>query len=83
MPRNSHGKPNGLNVLLTENGPWITPTLQVTPIDRVADKIWDAVQEARDAGWDLHTFKKEVIEAWEHEVKSDAKEEIKNLRKWL
>ena len=79
MERNSHGKPNGLNIVLTENG----PTLQVTPMDRVADKIWDAVQEARDVGWDLHTFKKEIIEAWEHEVKADAKEEIKNLRKWL
>jgi hypothetical protein len=39
------------------------------------------IQEARDAGWNFLTFKKEVIAAWEHEVRSDAKEEIANL-KW-
>ena len=73
-------KPNGISLgLSSEDGRSALPTIRVTPHDRTTDTIWDAVQDARDAGWTFQNFKKEVVAAWRDEIEIDAKRELKNV----
>lgn len=51
----------------------------VTPIDRVADQIWDAVREAILANMTPDQFKREAAEAWKHHLAEDAKDASKTL----
>ena len=55
-------KPNGLSA-----------TLQVLKPSRAEDAIWDAVQEAIDAGMTPERFKREVMQAWMHELSEETK----------
>ena len=47
--------------------------MRVTPVDRVADKIYDAVQDAILAGWTPARFKREAAEAWDYELEQAKK----------
>ena len=47
-------------------------TFAVQPIDRVADRIWDAVRDAINAGMSPERFRQESKEAWQHCLTEDA-----------
>jgi len=53
-------KPNGLTV-----------GLRVVHPTRVEDAVWQAVQEAVIAGWDVSRFRRECAEAWNHELEEE------------
>lgn len=59
------GKPLGMD-----------PFLRVTPIDRVADNIWDAVEAAQSAGWTPKQFINEAKEAWIEARSNALKDEL-------
>lgn len=73
-------KPNQLAIGVTEGGPGFF----VRKISRTEDKIWEAVETAWLDGWSFEQLKREVTEAWIHEVEESAKAEIKKVRdtKW-
>ena len=71
-------KPSGISLGINGNG---LPTMRVTPISRAEDAIWNAVQEAVDAGMTPTQFKREVIQAWDEELRASAKRTMKELRK--
>lgn len=56
-------------------------TLRVSPISKVADLIWDAVQEAILVNMTPQQFKHEVADAWQHELIENAKEAKRVLLK--
>lgn len=61
-------KPLGIGLAITDGA----LTFRVSPIDRVADCIWDAVREAITANMTPEQFRAEVVEAWEHHLREDA-----------
>jgi len=63
-------KPNGVQVVIRDGA----LVMQVTPHDRVTDHIYDAVQEAIEAGWDAERLRREIREAWFILVDEAAKE---------
>ena len=63
------GKPAGL-----------TPFLIVITSSSVEDTVWDAVQEAVDAGWDARRFRAEVRSAWAEARRNQAKDDDLVLR---
>jgi hypothetical protein len=69
-------KPSGISLTLDSYGDL---RMRVTPTDRVADKIWEAVEEAIDAGMEPRAFRNEVVAAWEHELRERAKRAVKEL----
>lgn len=69
------GKPPGIGLTMTGG----VPHFYVTPIDRVADRIWDAVRDAIDANMQPEQFKREVIAAWRSHLKDDAERAAKEL----
>jgi hypothetical protein len=56
-------------------------TFNVRQPSRVEDAIWNAVQEAIDAGWDAKAFKAEAASAWEEELRRQAKDAVAVLQK--
>lgn len=69
------GKPLGVQMLIGRSG----PTMKVTPIDRVADLIWDAVEEAEISGWTAKQFVAECRDAWEECAQRKIKEDLKEF----
>jgi hypothetical protein len=69
------GKPLGLGIRIS-NG---ALCYGVTPIDRVADAIWDAVSDAQIAGWTAKQFIDEVKDAWEQARKEELKAELAEI----
>lgn len=61
-------KPNGL-----------TMGLQVIMPTGAEDAVWKAVETAIDAGWDAKRFRREAAEAWEHRLREDAREAVRDL----
>ena len=57
----------------------LTPMFQILRPSRTEDKIWEAVQEAIVEGWSPERFKREVAQAWDEELKEQAKEAQKIL----
>lgn len=57
------------------------PVMRVCQYSRVEDAIWDAVEEAINAGWDARKFRMEAASAWEHRLKEDAKDALRDLTK--
>lgn len=53
-------KPLGIQLGIGPNG----PTLGCRMPTSVEDKVWDAVQEAIEAGWTVEQFRRECAEAW-------------------
>lgn len=68
-------KPIGISLSMIDG----IPRYQVTPRDRVADQIWDAVREAINANMTPDQFKSEAAEAWTHHLKDDAEYARKEL----
>lgn len=68
-------KPPGLEFRLSGGA----LTLGVTRSDRVTDAIWEAVEEAIDCGMTPERFKREMICAWEHYRREQAKRELAEL----
>ena len=71
-------KPSGISLGITAGG---VPTMSVTHISRAEDAIWNAVQEAVDAGMTPEQFKREVAQAWTEELRAQAKRTMKELSK--
>jgi hypothetical protein len=71
------GKPPGIDIRLRDG----IPCFVVSPLDKVADTIWDAVREAINANMLPEQFKREVAEAWRWHLEEDAKEAVKILSK--
>ena len=57
----------------------ITVGMRLVQPTRVEDKIWEAVQEAVLAGWDVRKFRIEAASAWEHELKEQARSAVRDL----
>ena len=70
-------KPAGIYMALSGK----TVLMGITPTDRIADKVWEAVQEAICGGWTVQRFKNESAQAWEHELKERAKSDAEEWRK--
>ena len=51
----------------------MTPMMQVIRPTPIEDRIWDAVSEAIAAGMTPERFRSEVAQAWEHELREEAK----------
>lgn len=47
---------------------------------KVEDAVWEAVEQAIEAGWDPKRFKIEAEQAWEEKRQDDTKEEMKQWR---
>ena len=71
-------KPPGLSVALTGAG---GISLRVTPSDRIADKVWDAVEDAIDAGWTVERFRREAAECWDGYMSEKRKRDADAWRK--
>ncbi len=71
------GKPSGISLGRSAQG----PTLSVTPISRAEDAIWNAVEEAFDAGMTPERFKAEVVQAWKEEFSRQSKRALEVLSK--
>lgn len=56
-------------------------TFNVRQPSRVEDAIWDAVQEAIEAGWDAKAFKREAASAWEDALTRQAKQAVDELHR--
>ena len=69
--------PKPLGVQLTRGPSGIG--MRVTPIDRTADIIWDAVEEAQMAGWTAKQFLAEVKDAWVDARRDALKAELKDF----
>lgn len=63
-------KPPGLSLL---------PMRVIMP-SHVEDKIWDAVEEAIRAGWTPSQFRAEASDAWQHELKAQARDAARDFR---
>lgn len=62
-------KPLGIGLSM-ESG---VPHMFVTPINRVTDLIWDAVQEALCANMTPEQFRREASQAWQHYLREEQK----------
>jgi hypothetical protein len=51
----------------------ISHNFQVIKPSKVEDQIWEAVEEAINAGWTPEQFKREVSSAWEDSLKCQIK----------
>lgn len=71
------GKPQGIGIAASGGG----LHYYVTPIDHVADRIWDAVRDAIDANMTPEQFKREAAQAWVQHLQDDAKAAAKELSK--
>lgn len=71
-------KPNGIEMYLTQSG---DIGMRVVPIDRIADRVWDAVEEAINAGWTVEQFRCECAEAWAHTLRKQAEWAERDWRK--
>ena len=60
----------------------LTPAFHVTMPSKTEDRIWDAVEEAIEAGWTPVRFKHEVAAAWEAILKKAAKDAIRVLNSY-
>ena len=69
-------KPLGLSMQIDTNG---MPRMNVSPSDRVTDLIWEAVREAINANMLPSVFKRESALAWEHHLREDGKDALKEL----
>jgi len=49
-------------------------SMSVTHPSKVEDAIWDAVEEAINAGWTPRQFKNEIAAAWVERLKQDARD---------
>lgn len=70
-------KPLGISLSITNQG----PTMRLTQSNRALDQIWDAVQTAIACGLSPQQFKDEAAQAWEYELKDQAKDAVKVLSK--
>lgn len=61
-------KPLGVSLAVDADG---NARMFVTPSDRVADQIWDAVREAINANMTPKQFLSECEDAWQHHLKQD------------
>lgn len=68
-------KPAGIDIAVSDGA----LVFRVSPSDRVADKIWEAVQDAVCANWTPEQLKREFAAAWEHEHTELAKQGAKIL----
>jgi hypothetical protein len=59
----------------------MTWDMKITRSSRVEDKIWDAVEEAVNAGWDAQRFIREAHDGWAHKLSEDAKDADKEFAK--
>lgn len=62
-------KPLGIGLTLVDG----VPVMRVKTPDKVEDAVWEAVDEAINAGWDARRFRREAAEAWEQRLRDDAK----------
>jgi N-acetylglucosamine kinase-like BadF-type ATPase len=69
------GRPLGIGLAVADGA----LTFRVQPIDRAADRVWDAVREAIDAGMTPERFRSEAAEAWEHHLTEDGKHAAETL----
>lgn len=53
--------------------------MRVTTPNIVEDRVWDAVKEAIDAGWDAKRFRREAARAWEEESNKRTKYAVEDL----
>ena len=70
-------KPLGMSCRLSESG----LSLRVEMPSRAVDAIWDAVQTAICYGVTPKQFREEAAQAWEHDLKGQAKDAVKDLTK--
>lgn len=66
-------KPPGVQFGVNADGLY----LRVTPSDRVADAIYNAVEEALDAGWTVERFRREAAECWRLHLKARAESDAR------
>ena len=69
-------KPPGIYLNTIRNG---DVTFNVRKPSRVEDAIWNAVQEAIEAGWTAKQFRQEAASAWEDELGRQAKAAVNDL----
>lgn len=70
------GKPLGIGLAAVDGA----VVMRVTPIDRVADEIWDAVRSAVTAGWTPERFLAEVRGSWAQALDDDKAAAMKAMR---
>ena len=71
------GKPTGIG--LVTDGHSIGFSVDLA--SKVEDAIWDAVEEAINAGWTPERFKSEAADAWRDRLKQDADNAVRVLSK--
>lgn len=70
-------KPHGIAMSIVDG----VPRMGVTFPTHAEDKVWDAVENAIDAGWDVERFRRECREAWSQTLKTRAKWADEDWRK--
>jgi uncharacterized protein YbdZ (MbtH family) len=59
----------------------LTATFQIVRPDRVQDAIWEAVEKAIDAGWQVENFRQEAAECWSEYLRQKKESDAKEWRK--
>jgi hypothetical protein len=70
-------KPLGIGFAVRDGALGFTSSMP----SRAEDKIWEAVQEARCAGWTVAQFRSECAEAWDHDMRDEQKTAAKEWSK--
>lgn len=68
------GKPLGISLSMVGG----LPRMRATQSDLVTDEIWDAVESARNAGWDIRQFINEAKQAWSESCIQESKDVFKD-----
>lgn len=70
-------KPLGVQFGIGPNG----PTLGCRMPSLVEDRVWEAVQDAIDAGWTVEQFRRECAEAWGESLRDRMKDDMERWRR--
>ncbi len=58
----------------------LTADFRIIRPTRIEDKVWDAVEEAVNAGWTPRQMMQEVRECWAESLKQKAQDDDKDFR---